>query len=45
MSEEHLPPFDPAAGTVEYGPLHGQRLLDHLGVPAAYRHGFGLSYA
>jgi beta-glucosidase len=45
VSEEHLPPFDPAAGTVEYGPLHGQRLLDHLGVPAAYRYGFGLAYA
>lgn len=45
VSEEHLPPFDPAADTVEYGPLHGQRLLDHLGGPAAYRYGFGLSYA
>lgn len=45
VSADHLPPFDPAAGTVEYGPLHGQRLLDHLGVQPAYRFGFGLTYA
>lgn len=45
VSEDHLPLFDPAAGTVEYGPLHGQQLLDHLGVPAAYPYGFGLTYA
>ena len=44
LSEEHLPPFDPEAKVVEYGPLHGQALLDHLGVPAAYPYGFGLSY-
>ena len=40
----HLPPFDPDADTVEYGPLHGQRLLDHLGVPAAFPFGHGLGY-
>ena len=40
-----LPPFDPAAATVVYGPLHGQRLLDHLGAEPAYRFGFGLTYA
>jgi beta-glucosidase len=44
VSQDHLPPFDPGVGTVEYGPLHGQRLLDHLGVRAAYPHGFGLTY-
>ena len=45
VSENHLPPFNPRAGTVEYGPLHGQRLLDHLGVRAAYPYGFGLTYS
>ena len=43
-SPEHLPPFDPDADLVEYGALHGQALLDHLGVPAAYPYGFGLTY-
>jgi len=43
-SEEHLPPFDPDATSIEYGALHGQRLLDHLGVEAAYPFGFGLTY-
>ncbi|MCE5254365.1 MAG: glycoside hydrolase family 3 C-terminal domain-containing protein [Actinomycetia bacterium] len=43
-SPDHLPPFDPAADTVEYDELHGQALLDHLGVPAAYPYGFGLTY-
>ncbi|NAZ84818.1 glycoside hydrolase family 3 protein [Kineococcus indalonis] len=43
-SEEHLPPFDEDARTVTYDRWHGQRLLDRLGVPAAYPHGFGLSY-
>jgi beta-glucosidase len=43
-SEAHLPPFDPTAKVVEYGPLHGQALLDHLGVEAAYPFGFGLTY-
>lgn len=43
-SEDHLPPFKIDATSVEYGPLHGQRLLDHLGVEAAYPFGFGLSW-
>lgn len=43
-SEEHLPFFDPGATSITYDRLHGQRLLDHLGVPAAFPHGFGLSY-
>lgn len=43
-SAEHLPPFDPDASVVEYGDLHGQALLDHMGVPAAYPYGFGLTY-
>jgi beta-glucosidase len=41
----HLPPFDPDAATAQYGPLHGQRLLDHLGVEAAFPFGHGLTYA
>jgi beta-glucosidase len=41
---EHLPPFDPGATSVTYDRFHGQRLLDKLGVAAAYPHGFGLSY-
>ena len=41
---DHLPDFDPTATTVDYGPLHGQALLDHLGVAAAYPYGFGLTY-
>jgi hypothetical protein len=45
ISEDHLPPFDPDAVRIDYGPLHGQRLLDHLGVEAAYPFGFGLNYA
>jgi beta-glucosidase len=44
ISEDHLPPFDPDAVRIDYGPLHGQRLLDHLGVEAAYPFGFGLTY-
>ena len=42
--ESHLPPFDPDANTIEYGPLHGQRLLDELGVQAAFPFGHGLRY-
>jgi hypothetical protein len=41
---DHLPPFDPDASAVEYGELHGQALLDNLGVSAAYPYGFGLTY-
>lgn len=43
-AEEHLPFFDRDATSVTYDRLHGQRLLDSLGVAAAYPHGFGLSY-
>ena len=43
-SADHLPPFDPDAAVVEYGELHGQALLDHRGVAAAYPYGFGLTY-
>ncbi len=43
-SADHLPPFDPAASVVDYGELHGQALLDHLGAPAAYPYRFGLTY-
>ncbi|HET8930304.1 MAG TPA: glycoside hydrolase family 3 C-terminal domain-containing protein, partial [Acidimicrobiales bacterium] len=44
-SAEHLPPFDPQATSNSYGPLFGQRLLDDLGVEAAYPFGFGLTYS
>lgn len=43
-SPDHLPWFDRDATEITYGRLHGQRLLDDLGVPAAFPHGFGLSY-
>jgi beta-glucosidase len=43
-SADHLPSFDPDATVVEYGDLHGQALLDYLGVPAAYPYAFGLTY-
>ncbi|QXG75168.1 glycoside hydrolase family 3 C-terminal domain-containing protein [Modestobacter sp. L9-4] len=43
-SEEHLPFFDVDATAITYDRWHGQRLLDRLGVEAAYPHGFGLSY-
>ncbi|MEU2348088.1 glycoside hydrolase family 3 C-terminal domain-containing protein [Modestobacter sp. NPDC049651] len=43
-SEEHLPFFDIAATAITYDRWHGQRLLDRLGVEAAYPHGYGLSY-
>ena len=41
---EHLPFFDRDATTITYDRFHGQRLLDKLGVRAAFPHGFGLSY-
>lgn len=41
---EHLPFFDRDATSITYDRFHGQRLLDKLGVPAAYPHGFGLSF-
>ncbi|RZS87385.1 beta-glucosidase [Motilibacter rhizosphaerae] len=44
-SEEHLPAFDRDATTAVYDRWHGQKLLDKLGVEAAYPLGFGLSYS
>jgi beta-glucosidase len=43
-SEAHLPPFDPAADSVEYGYYHGYRLLERDGHEPAFAFGFGLSY-
>ncbi|MBN2371972.1 MAG: glycoside hydrolase family 3 C-terminal domain-containing protein [Vicinamibacteria bacterium] len=43
-SADHLPFFERDATTITYDRFHGQRLLDRLGVDAAYPHGFGLSY-
>lgn len=43
-SEDHLPFFDRDATSITYDRFHGQRLLDRLGVDAAFPHGFGLSY-
>jgi len=43
-SEEHLPFFDRDATAITYDHYHGQRLLDRLGVTAAFPHGFGLAY-
>lgn len=44
-SAEHLPSFDREATAISYDRFHGQRLLDKLGVAAAFPHGFGLSYS
>ncbi|KAH7322994.1 glycoside hydrolase superfamily [Stachybotrys elegans] len=43
-TEEHLPFFDRDATKITYDEWFGQRLLDHLGVKAAYPLGYGLSY-
>jgi beta-glucosidase len=43
-TEDHLPYFDINAKTITYDRWHGQRLLDRLGVDAAFPLGFGLSY-
>ncbi len=43
-SEDHLPFFDRHATTITYDKWFGQRLLDKLGVPAAFPLGYGLSY-
>lgn len=43
-TEDHLPYFDINAKSITYDRWHGQRLLDRLGVDAAFPLGFGLSY-
>jgi beta-glucosidase len=43
-TEAHLPPFDANADQVVYNKWFGQRLLDRMGVTAAYPLGYGLSY-
>jgi len=43
-SEDHLPFFDSNASSIVYDRFYGQRLLDRLGVKAAFPLGFGLSY-
>jgi beta-glucosidase len=43
-SEDHLPFFDRDATSITYDRFHGQRLLERLGVAAAFPHGFGLAY-
>ena len=43
-SEAHLPSFDRETTAITYDHFHGQRLLDRLGVRAAFPHGYGLSY-
>ncbi|OAL46513.1 hypothetical protein IQ07DRAFT_153654 [Pyrenochaeta sp. DS3sAY3a] len=43
-SEQHLPEFDSDADNVKYDKWFGQRLLDRLGVSAAFPLGYGLSY-
>ena len=42
--EKHLPFFDKNATKITYDQWFGQRLLDKLGVDAAYPLGYGLSY-
>ncbi|MBE3049986.1 glycoside hydrolase family 3 C-terminal domain-containing protein, partial [Candidatus Bathyarchaeota archaeon] len=44
VGEEHLPEYDIDATEITYDRWFGQRLLDRLGVEAAYPLGFGLSY-
>ena len=41
---EQLPPFEPDARAVRYGPLHGYRLMEATGRSPAFAFGFGLSY-
>lgn len=43
-AEAQLPPFDPKARRVEYGPLHGYRLMEAEGHDPAFWFGHGLSY-
>jgi beta-glucosidase len=39
-----LPPFDPAAKSVEYGYFHGYTLAETKGILPAFPFGYGLSY-
>ncbi len=41
---EQLPPFEPGAPRVRYGPLHGYRLMQATGRSPAFPFGFGLTY-
>jgi beta-glucosidase len=43
-AESQLPFFDARARSIEYGLLHGQRLLDARGQEPAFPLGFGLGY-
>ncbi|MBN2548331.1 MAG: glycoside hydrolase family 3 C-terminal domain-containing protein [Anaerolineales bacterium] len=43
-SERQLPFFDKKAKTIEYGDLHGYRLMDARGDEPAFAFGYGLSY-
>ncbi|MEW6271169.1 MAG: glycoside hydrolase family 3 C-terminal domain-containing protein [Thermodesulfobacteriota bacterium] len=43
-SEDQLPPWANDHDEVEYGFLHGYRLLDHAGEEPRFPFGFGLSY-
>ncbi|KAH6658770.1 glycoside hydrolase superfamily [Plectosphaerella plurivora] len=43
-TEAHLPLFDADADQVTYDKWFGQRMLDKMGVKAAYPLGYGLSY-
>jgi beta-glucosidase len=43
-SAAHLPSFNPRALQITYDLWHGYRRLQHLGLPARFPFGFGLSY-
>jgi len=43
-SQSQLPPFDPDARQISYGPLHGYRLMEAEGREPAFWFGHGLTY-